>query len=146
MAFTWKLQNLDGVDSPLESRLDISFDETGRVEKKVELDALDQRVRVGALARRGYRRLSPRFGTMLYLRLTSKSVIGRSGPLITGDIQQFINDLKISQTDVQSRIFLKPIEIIDRATKLDVEEIDFGYFRGIINLRTRASQVQVRMG
>lgn len=135
--------NLDGENSPLVTRLDISFDETGRIESLEKETALDQRFRVAILARKGRRVLSPTFGTLVWDRLNSKSLVGRTGSFLAADLQQLVKDLKDLQSAASSRIDLEPIELIDKITKLSVEEIDFGYFRAIVELKTQTSSTTV---
>lgn len=146
MAHTWKLLNLDGSNSPLVNRLDVSLDETGRLERFDKEAALDQRFRVAVLARRGRRKLALTFGSRVWDRLNGKSFSARTSSLISADMQQLVKDLKELQSDAVSRITLTPSELIEKISALEVEEIDYGFFRTRIELKTQSSAVTVTVG
>lgn len=143
MASTWKLVNLEGDNSPLQTRVDIDIDESGRPAELTLDAALDQRVRFGLVARRGRRKLSKKFGTLVWDRLSNKSLAGKTGAMLSSDVQQFVRDLKDMQTDAQARLTLKPIELIDKVVQLTVDEINYGYYRLSIELKTQQKTLTV---
>lgn len=142
---TWQLVNLSGDPSLLDSRLDVSFDPSGRLIDLQSQDALDQRVRVATIARKNQRALSMLFGTFVWRIVAKKSIAGSLQAELATESQNLVRDLKQMQANLQRRMTLAPNEILNGIVSLDVQELNYGHYIINISLNTLAEVVQVQI-
>lgn len=139
MSFTWKIVNLDGDTLNLDTRIDVEIDATGRLTKLEKSAAIEQRVRVATLAKRGRRILSPRFGSFVKDHFRTKSLASRMSSFLTSDLLTLMKDLQAMQSELQRRITLDKEEILYRILSIDSKEIANGHFICRVSVQTLAS-------